>query len=120
MSDLSFNADLNIIVKARLIAKGSGAPLTGSAYTVKLFDKDLFEDDFLGESSLDENGVATITFQPAAEGNEPNPDFYFIVYKDGAPIFTSKVMEDVSLATLEVFKMGQGDVLDLGAFLIEG
>lgn len=124
MSNLSLNPDMNLEVTARFIAKGSDAPLTGNAYKVRLFDKDIFDDDFIGESGLDENGVAKISFSHAAFsdlGNiETTPDFYFVVVKNGVQIFESKVMEELDVTAIEQFKMGEGEVIDLGTFLVEG
>lgn len=124
MKQFSLNPGMNIEVTARLIAKGSDAPVTGKEYLVRLYDKDFFEDDFLGESGLDEKGVARITFNPADYDTEDvlkesSLDFYFAVFKHGKEIFRSKVMEDVNVERFEKFKMGEGEVFDLGAFLIE-
>jgi hypothetical protein len=124
MSQFSLNPDMNIEVTARLIAKGSDAPVTGKEYLVRLYDSDFFEDDFLGESALDENGVASITFNPGDFDSEDvlketSLDFYFAVFKSGNEIFRSKVMEDVNVERFEKFKMGEGEVFDLGTFLIE-
>ncbi len=124
MSNLSLNPDMNLEVTARFIAKGSDAPLTGDAYKVRLFDKDIFDDDYIGESGLDENGVAKIKFNHTAFsdlGNiETTPDFYFVVVKDGVQIFESKVMEELDVTAIEQFKMGEGQLIDLGTFLVEG
>jgi hypothetical protein len=122
---LELNDELNLRIRTRLIAKGEDKPVTGTAYSVRLYDKDDFnDDDFLGESGLDENGVATIncnpdTFSDKGIFKEAQPDFYFVVMKNGSPIFTSKVMEDINLNAVEQFKMGVGEVIDLGTFLIE-
>ena len=123
MSKFSLNADMNVEVTARFITKGSDTALTGDAYKLRLFDKDVFDDDYIGESYLDSNGVGKIQFTIAAFGDianlETTPDFYFVLVKNGVQIFESKVMEDVDIAALEQFKMGEGGVLDLGTFLVE-
>ena len=124
MSEFSLHPDMNIEVTARLIAKGSDAPVTGKEYLVRLYDEDFFEDDFLGESGLDENGVARITFNPDDFDTEDliketSLDFYFVVFKNGKNIFSSKVMEQVNVERFEKFKMGEGEVFDLGTFLID-
>ena len=89
-----------------------------------VFDKDIFDDDYLGESALNENGVARIKFSNKTFsdlGNlETTPDFYFVLVKEGVQIFESKVMEDLDVVALEQFKMGEGEVMDLGTFLVEG
>lgn len=124
MSQFALNPAMNIEVTARLIAKGSDAPVTGPQYRVRLYDKDFFEDDFLGESSLDTNGVARIIFNPADFDThdvlkEASLDFYFVVFKNGQAIYHSKVLDDVNVERFERFKMGEGEIFDLGTFLIE-
>lgn len=124
MNQFSLNPDMNIEVTARLIAKGTDAPVTGKEYLVRLYDKDFFEDDFLGESTPDEKGIARIIFNPDDFDKEDvlkeaSLDFYFVVFKNGQPIFSSKVMEQVDINRFEKFKMGEGEVFDLGTFLID-
>lgn len=124
MSNLSLSSEINLEVTARFIAKGSDAPLTGTAYTLRLFDKDIFDDDYLGESPLDANGVAKIKFNHTAFSDigtiETIPRFYFSLLKNGEQIFQSKVMEELDIDAIEQFKMGEGEVIDLGTFLVEG
>ena len=123
MSKFSLNADMNLEVTARFISKGTDTPLTGDAYKFRLFDKDVFDDDYIGESGLDSNGVGKIKFNQAAFGDianlETTPDLYFVLVNNGVQIFESKIMEDIDVAALEQFKMGEGEVLDLGTFLVE-
>ena len=123
MTDLSLNKDMNLEVTARFIGKGNDQPLTGDTYLVRLYDKDVFEDDFLGESTLDENGVAKISFNHSSFSNwnkDTKPDFYFVVFKHKKEIFKSNVLEDLDVEAIEKFKMGEGEVIDLGMYLIEG
>ena len=123
MSKFSLNSEMAIEVKARFIAKGHDLPVTGEAYKVRLYDKDVFSDDYLGESLLDEHGGVKISFThdsfSSAAHFDDKPDFYFVVFKHKQQIFKTKVMEDVDLATVETFKMGEGEVIDLGTYLIE-
>ena len=123
MSKFSLDKDMNIEVKATFIAKGKDAPVTGSHYKLRLFDKDVFGDDYLGESELNEAGEGRIIFGHKAFGNafklETLPDFYFVLYKDKVPVFESKVMEDLDLSVLENYRPGEGEVIDLGTYLIE-
>ena len=122
MSKLSLDNEMAIEVTARFIGKGHEQPVTGDEYTVRLYDKDIFTDDFLGESKLDENGMAKISFThqsfSGAAHLDDRPDFYFVVLKHKQVFFQTKVMEDVDLATVEQFKMGEGEVIDLGTFLL--
>ena len=124
MSKFSLGKEMSIEVTARLIAKGSDTPVTGDDYVVKLYDKDFFDDDFLGEASPDKDGRVSFLFNPEAFDKrdpirEKSLDFYFVVYKNGLVIFRSQVMEHVDVDAVETFKMGEGEVVDLGSFLID-
>jgi len=124
MPSIALNKEMNIEVKVCLISKGNDEPLTGSQYSVRLYDKDVFNDDYLGESVPDEDGVAKFLLsqgdfsQPLNLDNKP--DFYFVVYKNKQQIFKSKVMSNLDLSNIEEFIMKEGEVVDLGTFLIEG
>ncbi|MGN6543012.1 MAG: hypothetical protein ACTHKY_19535 [Ginsengibacter sp.] len=124
MPSIALNKEMNIEVKVCLISKGNDEPLTGSQYSVRLYDKDVFNDDYLGESVPDEDGVAKFLLsqgdfsQPLNLDNKP--DFYFVVYKNQQQIFKSKVMSNLDLSNIEEFIMKEGEVVDLGTFLIEG
>ena len=123
MTRLSLNKEMNIEVRVLLIAKGTDAPVTGKEYSVRLFDKDIFDDDFLGTSALNKKGQAKFKitekhFAGFAKLDE-KPDFYFVVYKNGKQIFKSRVMKNLDLRDMEEFKMKEGEVVDLGTFLIK-
>ena len=123
MSQMSLNDEMNIEVRLLLIAKGTDEPITSKDYSVRLFDKDVFNDDFLGESSLDAEGRATFIiteqhFKGFAKLDE-KPDFYFVVYKNKKEIFKSRVMKNLDLRDIEEFKMKEGEIVDLGTFLID-
>ena len=124
MSIFSLDADMAIEVKANFISKGSDAPVTGNDYEFRLYEKDLMEDDYLGRSGLDANGVAKVSFKHGDYMDflnpEKEPDLYFALYKGEALIFQSKVMRDLDIEGMEKFKMGEGEVVDLGTFLVEG
>jgi len=123
MSNLSLNKEMNIEVRVLLIAKGNDEPVTGKEYTVRLFDKDVFNDDYLGESSLNEDGLATFLITENHFAGfamlDDKPDFYFVVYKNKKEIFKSRVMKNLDLTNIEEFKMKEGEVVDLGTFLID-
>jgi len=122
MPSIALNKEMNIEVKVRLIGKGNNEPLTGDQFIVRLYDKDMFNDDFLGESFPDEDGVARFLFSQADFSKPANlddkPDFYFVVLKNKIEIFQSKVMSNLDLSDLEEFVMKEGNVIDLGTFLI--
>ncbi len=113
---------MTLEVKATFIAKGQDAPVTGDQYILRLYDKDVFGDDYLGESQLNEAGEARIVCHKNF-GNpltlDIMPDFYFVLYHNKVPVFQSKVMENVDLQKWENYKPGEGEVIDLGTFLIE-
>jgi hypothetical protein len=124
MSKFSLGKEMSIEVTARLIAKGSDTPVTSDDIVVKFYDKDFFDDDFLGEASPDKDGRVSFIFNPEAFDRkdpirEKSLDFYFVVYKNGLVIFRSQVMEHVDVDAVETFKMGEGEVIDLGSFLID-
>ena len=124
MSDFTLNKEPDLIVTARFIEKGDDAPLHGDDYTVRLYDRDIADDDFLGESRLDAEGHIRIAFAHDAFVNdaafkEARPDFYFMIMKSGKPVYTTKVLEELSIEDLQQFRMGEGDVVDLGSFLVD-
>lgn len=123
MPSIALNKEMNIEVKVRLIQKGDDEPLTGNQYSVRLYDSDIFNDDFLGESVPDEEGVAKFLFSQGDFSKPANldkkPDFYFLVYKNKEVIFKSKVMSNLDLSDVEEFVMKEGEVIDLGTFLID-
>lgn len=123
MSAFSLDPEMNIQVIARFITKGNNQPVSGADYTVRLFDKDIIANEFLGESGLDGNGYAKISFLPSAFSNIANletfPDLYFALYKNGDLVYKSPVMTDVNLAAFEQYKKGEGEVIDLGTYLLE-
>lgn len=122
MPSIALNKEMNIEVKVRLIQKGDDEPLAGSEYSVRLYDKDIFNDDFLGESAPNEEGIAKFLFSQGDFSKPANldekPDFYFVVYKNKQEVFKSKVMSNLDLTNVEEFVMKEGEVIDLGTFLI--
>jgi hypothetical protein len=124
MTDFTLNKEPDLVVTARFIEKGEDRALSGDGFTVRLYDRDIADDDFLGESRLDAEGHIRIAFAHDAFVNdvafkEAKPDFYFMIMKEGQPVYTTKVMEDLSIEDLQQFKMGEGDIVDLGSFLVD-
>ena len=114
--------EMNLLIKVRLIAKGSDTVVHGDDFSVRLYDKDFFNDDYLGQSNLNEEGIAEFTISQKDFSSPLNidsrPDFYFVVYKKGVEIFRSKVMSNLDLSNIQEFVMTEGEVIDLGTFLI--
>jgi hypothetical protein len=123
MSSIALNKEMNIEVKVRLISRGNDEPVSGNDFKVRLYDQDIFNDDYLGESIPDEEGVAKFLFSQGDFKKPVNlddkPDFYFVVYQNNQIIFKSKVMSNLDLSDFEDFVMKEGDVIDLGTFLID-
>src|ERR1044072_695718 len=89
-----------IHTKIKLLEKGTSTPVSGSNISVKLFDKDPLEDDFLGEASPDSEGNVSIKFdldkiKSADTPLEEFPDLYFKVYKGQNEYFKSPVVDDL-------------------------
>lgn len=124
MKHFSLNREPDLIVTARFIEKGDDGPLTGSDYTVRLYDKDMADEEFLGQSALDENGRVQIEFTHDAFVNdsvfrEAKPDFFFVIFRNDEAVYTTKILQEISLEDIQQFRMGKGEVVDLGTFLVD-
>lgn len=124
MREFSLSKHPDLVVRARFIQKGVDTPITGPDYAVRLYDKDTADEDYLGYAEPDEAGVVQIAFSHDAFVNdvvfkEAKPDFFFVIFKDKQPVYTTQVLEDVSLADVEQFQMGAGSIVDLGTFLVD-
>ncbi|MCF7859607.1 MAG: hypothetical protein K9N07_09870 [Candidatus Cloacimonetes bacterium] len=89
-----------IKINARFVCASTGKPLTGKAYKVRIYDKDILVDDLMGEAFLNDDGkIELITSIDKADSldspGETKPDIYFKVYKDDKLIYTSNVFQDV-------------------------
>lgn len=119
---IELNKDMNLIIQLRLIASGTDQPISGNIFKVRLYDKDVFNDDFLGESPV-QHGIARFTLFPhsfkAPASLDEKPDFYFVVFKNNEPVFKSKVMSNLDITDMEQFIMNEGELIDLGTFLID-
>lgn len=112
-----------INIQVRLLYKDSKAAITGEHYSVQFHDEDLIQDDDLGSSGLDGNGIACTTFvnsdfQSADSPLEKYPDLYFTLHKDGNEIYKSPVCSNMDVRTVGDFEK-DGWNFDLGTFLIE-
>ncbi len=119
---VELNKEMNLIIQVRLIASGNDEPLAGNGFKVRLYDKDVFNDDFLGESEL-HNGLARFIitqkdFTSPSKLDE-RPDFYFVLLHDQQVIFKSRVMTNLDISDIEQFVMKEGELIDLGTFLVD-
>ena len=67
------------IVTARVVSRQNHQPVSGA--TVRVYDKDLVLDDFLGEATTDADGHFSVTFssddfQGQVTGFEARPDIF--------------------------------------------
>ncbi|MCO6496783.1 MAG: hypothetical protein J5I50_03875 [Chitinophagaceae bacterium] len=116
------NKEPNLIIKIHLIRKGDDRYVSGPKFKVRLYDKDLFNDDYLGESGV-KDGIAKFTVTKKDFGDlanlEEKPDFYFVVYHYDKEVFKSKVMIGLDIEESADFKSAEGKIVDLGTFLID-
>ena len=124
MKHFSLNKEPDLVVTARFIEKGEDQPLHGNDYTVRLYDRDIADDEFLGHSRLDDEGRVRIAFTHDAFVNdavfkEAQPDFFFVIMNGEQPVYTTKVLQQISLEDIEQFRMGAGELVDLGTFLVD-
>lgn len=119
-----WNPEMKLTVMARFIKKGTDEPITGPQYSVRLYDRDIFDDDYLGASDLNENGEASISFFPEDfrtfdSGTESLPDLYLLLFNDTTVHFQSKVWDDVDFVNNGKFDPANGEVIDFGTFLVD-
>jgi hypothetical protein len=43
-----------------------------------------------------------------------------VLYHDKIPVFQSKVLEELKSRDIEQYQPGEGEVIDLGTYLVEG
>ena len=117
--------ELLINVYARFLHKHTGDAIWGNHYKVKLFDKDLITDDFLGETYLHSEGKVHFRINPSLFRTNDNPleekpDLYLLVLKDDVEIFKSPVAPNIKFDKEGNFNFIDGEWIDMGTFLIDG
>ena len=111
-----------ITISAKFIDRIDKMPLSGD-YSVKLYDKDVFDDDYLGQSSLDNQGRAQIRFSEDQIRSldsplEHHPDLYFVLAKEDKVIYKSNIIKDLHLDQTADFTLSAGKYYDLGTFVV--
>jgi len=128
LSFTDFKATDRWDIQVKLIDKKTKRPITGDNFTVRFYDKDDLENDFLGEGKVDSSGVADIRFdvslmQAGAENkkdkNETMPDLFFDLLDNGKVVFTSKVLNNVNFERNASFDLKDGKEINFGTFLID-
>jgi hypothetical protein len=113
-----------IRVWARFVRQSDGQPLTGSQYTARLYDQDLFFDDKMGEARLGADGRAEFTCELAdaaglADLLETKPDLYVVLYENGREVFRSSPVKDVDFLQRDPVTGEQNRLTqDLGTFAV--
>jgi len=117
--------EIEFTVKAKFIRKGTDAPITGHHYIARLYDKELLTDDkYLGKAHLNENGEAHIHFFPADLhqydlGLEELPDLYILLFRGDVVHFQTSVWDNVDFDKLALMDMKEGEVVNLGTYLVD-
>ncbi len=116
--------ELLINVHAQFLHKHTGEAIHGKSYSVRLYDKDLITDDFLGETHPDVNGKIHLVVNPDDYKKndspiESKPDFYLVIIKEGKEIFKTPVAKNINFDQEGNFNTTEGEWIDLGTFLIE-
>lgn len=112
----------NIVnVHLQLITK-DGKPLDQMAIHVKLYDSDIFKDDYLGNMILNEQGKGVIRitrsdFDSLDSPGEKFPDIYFEVFKGDELIFKSKIFQNLRIEESDI-QDHEGIHFNLGSFVI--
>ena len=108
----------------RLVTASNGAPVTGEDLRVRIFDRDLLQDDLLGECGVDANGAGELTFDLGQVSSvdspgETDPDIYLEVLRAGTPVFRSEVKPDVDfLSRHPITGAASSLTKDLGVFVV--
>ena len=101
----------------------SNEPITGDEFQVNFYDKDLLKDDFLGTSTLDDQGHAVVSvtrtdYRSPETPFEKKPDIYFEVHRNGEVLYKSPVSANVDLEERNDFPVSGGKHCDLGTYNI--
>ncbi|MFN8323111.1 MAG: hypothetical protein U0T74_10675 [Chitinophagales bacterium] len=121
----NWNPEIELTVKVKFIQRGTNHPLTGSEYTARLYDRDIFsDDDYIGHADLNEHGEAHIHFFPTDITNhdlgfETFPDLYILLFKGDVVHFQTKVWDNVDFDKIGHLDMKEGEVVDFGTFLVD-
>ena len=121
----NWNPEAEMSVKMKFIKKGTDTPLTGEQYTVRLYDREIFQDDeYLGHAQLNERGETTIHFSPTDIKNyhfgfSELPDLYVLLFDGDVVHFQSKVWENVDFEKLGLLDINEGEVLNFGTFYVD-
>ena len=110
-------------IHARFLHRHSGLPLHGKSFTVRLYDRDVISDDFLGAGTPDAAGTVHFTVQPSDFRKEDSfferyPDLYMVVMENDQVIYHSPVAKNTDYRKEGNFSMQGGESIDLGEFLI--
>ena len=110
-------------VYAQFIEKGTNKPLSGDQIICRLYDKDMLEDDLLGTVIPDASGKVHFSIDPKVYKDfdsflERFPDLYIEVEAYGEIVFKTPVAKNISAIEKGSFNFKQGEVVDLGTFLV--
>ena len=103
------------IVTARVVSRQNHQPITGAA--VRVYDKDMVSDDFLGEATTDADGRFSVSFSSddfkgKVSGFEARPDIFVkVTNPETGKTTKSKVFEEL---TGTLTKNDAEEIMNLG------
>ena len=108
-----------LIVGARFYEKKTNKPITGNSFVARVFDKDLFIDDPMGQDHLDSNGdmrlCCDLEDTTRRDGllkiMEGRPEVYVVLEKNGKEVFRSQPVRPK-------LHKGKKQELNLGVFKV--
>lgn len=113
-----------IRVIARFVDSATQQPLSGEQYLVKLFDKDVADDDLLAEGRPDEDGRVDLLVDlgDASSWDSPGedrPDLYFVLYQGDKERHRTAVLENVDFLSKDMVTGEQRSLTrDLGTIKV--
>jgi hypothetical protein len=108
------------IVTARVVSRQNQQPVSGA--TVRVYDKDIVSDDFLGEATTDADGQFSVIFSSDdfkghITGFEARPDIFVKVTNPSTgETTTSRVFEEL---TGKLTKNDAEEIMDLGSIEVD-
>lgn len=114
-----------IRVTAKFVHKATGKPVTGEAYRVEVYDKDVVSDDCLGKGTLNADGVFELLtdLDKAVSSDSPGetrPDLMFLLFNEHGVIYQSEVFRNIEFLERDDVSGGRSGLThDFGPFQVE-
>jgi len=110
-------------ITATFLYKGSSRPINSSEFTARLYDRDIFDDDFIEITHLTPEGVTKFTINPEVIRGwdswlETKPDLYILLERLGEKVFSTPVAANLHINYTGEFDPDYGLHFDLGTYLV--